>query len=237
MGRILGVVLLGAAFFFSTVTKADGPALVPVNLDKAYIPIGFDDNDRAEISVAGQLPNSCYKVGTYRHEVDKAKKVITVEQSAYVYFGMCLQVIVPYSQKIDLGILEEGMYQIKDASSGKLLGSLPVGRAKTEAADDYLYAPVTDAQIRVHDGKNVLFIQGSFTDRCMKLKEVKIAYFNDVIVVQPIAQYADGGADECGFHMTRYRHEVPLKDGLAGEWLVHVRSMDGNALNRFVQFP
>lgn len=237
MGRILALVLMVSALSISTTLKAEAPGLVPVSLDKAYIPIGFDDNDRTEISVVGQLPNSCYKVGTYRHEVDKVKKVITVEQSAYVYFGMCLQIIVPYSQKIELGILEEGNYQVKDAVSGKLLGNLPVGRAKSEAADDYLYAPVTDAQVRNRDGKYFLYLRGSFTDRCMKLKEVRLSYYNDVIVVQPIAQYADGGADECGYHVTRYHHEVVLKDGLTGEWLVHVRSMDGNAIDRFAQFP
>ena len=237
MGRKLGALFFGLALFTSTTLRAETPGLVSVNLAKAYVPIGFDDNDKSEISVVGQLPNSCYKVGPARHEVDKANKVITVEQSAYVYLGMCLQVIVPFSQRIDLGILEEGNYQIKDAASGTMLGMLPIGRAKSESADEFLYAPVTDAQIRTHDGKSFLFLQGSFTDRCMSIKEVKIHYYSDVIVVQPIAQYSPSGADECGFQMIRYRHEVPLKDGLTGEMLIHVRSMDGQAVNRFIAFP
>jgi hypothetical protein len=145
--------------------------------------------------------------------------------------------VVPFTQTVDLGILEEGVYSLTDAHSGKVIGSLPVARAKTMAPDDFLYAPVTDAHIRTKDGKNFLFIHGSFTDRCMSLKEVMVSYQQDVIVVQPIAKYNNPNQDECGYYLTRYRTEVELKSGLTGEWLLHIRSMDGQAVNRFAQFP
>jgi len=236
MGWKLGVFVLGLALFFPINIFADAPTVIPVGLDRSFVPVGFDDNDRTEIHVAGVFPDTCYKVGPTRFDVDKTNKIIAIEQSAYHYSGVCIRVIVPYSQKIELGILESGNYQLKDATSGKMLGSLPVGLAKTESADDFLYAPVSDAQIRNHDGKNYLYLRGSFTDRCMTLKEVVIHYYQEVIVVQPIAKY-EGTADNCGYQMIRYHQEVPLKEGITGDWLVHVRSMDGKAVDRFAQFP
>lgn len=220
----------------SVLVHADTPQLVDVPIDRGYIPVGFDDNDRSELTITGVFSNTCYKVGSYQARVDESLSTITIQQSAYYYSGVCLQIKVPYSQRIDLGILKEGSYTVKDQLSGKVLGNIAIARAKSETPDDYLYAPVTDAFVQdAGDGKHILNLRGNFTDRCTKLKEVRVNYFSDVIVVQPIATHEEqrGG---CGHEKVRFQQAIDLKDGLTGSYMIHVRVMDGQALNRFTDF-
>lgn len=227
-------VVLG--FAVSNVASAFDPQTVSMPIDKAFVPVGFDDNDRSELTVMGNFPGTCYKVASYQVEVDENTQVITLRQNAYVYGGICLQLLVPYTQTMDLGILKEGNYAVKDHASGKTLGTVPVLRAKSLTPDDYLYAPVTDAYVSDQgEGKHSLTFRGNFTDRCTRLKDVQIHYYDEVIVVQPIAEHI-GTPPNCGHELVRFQHSVPLKEGLKGVRLLHVRVMDGQAINRFVDF-
>jgi len=224
-----------AGFITTASCFADGgPQIVNVELNKSYIPIGFDDNDRGQVVVAGMFPNSCYKVGPYRVVLDEVNKTLAIAQTALLYQGQCIQVLVPFTQTIDIGILREGSYAIKDHFSGKALGAMPVARAKVTEADDFLYAPVTDAQVQTEEGKSTLYLQGNFTDRCTHLKDVVVSYYDDVLVVQPIAEHI--ATNDCGHQMIRFQYEMPLKEGLTGSRLVHVRVMDGQAINRIAEF-
>ncbi|MEZ4750957.1 MAG: hypothetical protein R3B54_10145 [Bdellovibrionota bacterium] len=84
---------------------ADKPVLQAVASVKAFVPVGFDDNDQSQIVIAGRFPNTCYQVGPYEVKVDDADKSITVTQYAYVYSGVCLRMLVPYTQTVELGCL------------------------------------------------------------------------------------------------------------------------------------
>ncbi|MCB0418058.1 MAG: hypothetical protein KDD39_10425 [Bdellovibrionales bacterium] len=42
---------------------ADKPVLQAVSAAKAFIPVGFDDNDQSQLVIAGRFPNTCYQVG------------------------------------------------------------------------------------------------------------------------------------------------------------------------------
>ena len=138
------------------------PVLQPYGLTTSYVPIGFDDNDNIQVTVDGYFSNSCYKVGPTA--VKFAAPNIIVQQYAYKYSGMCLQIIVPFHQTVNLGILKSGTYHIVDGSSGTRLGALPVTVAKSSSADDYLYAPVSDAFLTFSNGKPSVTISGVFTD-------------------------------------------------------------------------
>lgn len=223
-------------FFLASVLNADIPPTASVNIQRSFVPVGFDDNDRAQVVVTGEFSSTCYKVAPATFEVRDG--FIDIEQHAYVYGGICLYIMVPYSQVVDLGILPEGDYQLRDKTSGKILGSLPIARAKSASADEFLYAPVEQAYVRVEPGKNTVVLSGFFLDPCTKIKDVIVTYSktNDVIMVQPIAVHDSKSPQGCAPRRNPYTHLVPISDGLRCTQLLHVRTLDGQSLNRLTSF-
>jgi len=223
---------------FLTVFSARGSELsgeTTVRLSKAFIPIGFDDNDHTQVVVSGILPDTCYRLGSYNVKIDESKQVVYVQQMANVRLGPCLDVIIPFSETINVGTLKEGNYSVVDSASGGTLGVLPVARSTTPAIDDYLYLPLIDASVRTDSAKHsFLQLDGKFSDRCTRYKKSLIHYYKDVIVVQPIVEHI--GALRCGHEPNRFQITEPLADGLKGTYLLHVRSMEGQAINKFVEF-
>src|SRR5262245_14379881 len=108
--RTWSVLFSGIFFAATALAAADAPQIVDVSLGRSFVPIGFDNNDKVQVTVAGIFPDSCYKVGEYRTQVDDATQTIFIQQSAYRYGGECLPVTVPFTQVVDLGILREGNY-------------------------------------------------------------------------------------------------------------------------------
>jgi hypothetical protein len=214
------------------------PETINVSFGKSYVPVGFDDNDRTQITIEGSFPNTCYKVGPYATKVDLKTQTINVQQQAYRYNGICLQMIVPFNQVIDLGILPKGEYKIVDATTGKALSSIRIDQATKSEADEFLYAPMTDAYISTDPatGIHTLAVLGAFSDRCTVFEDIKVNYTSDVIVVQPIVKHI-ADRRNCGQQKVRFVKTVQLKDGLTGLYLLHVRSMNGQAINKMVDLP
>ena len=86
--------------------------LVNVQVQKAYLPIGFDDNDRVQIAVAGTFHDSCYTISTTGVLVSEATKTIHLWQSAFRRTGLCLQIPIPFSQVVNVGKLEAANYSL-----------------------------------------------------------------------------------------------------------------------------
>ena len=214
---------------------ADLPTSVTVPLHRSYIPIGFDDNDNLQITVEGAFPNTCYKVGAASVEVDAPSKIIRIEQKAHHYTGLCFQMLVPFTHTVDLGFVAAGEYAIIDAATGLNLGDLSVAFAKHSGADDYLYAPISDADIQSSpETGHTLVLRGSFSDRCTVFREVRVVYGQAVVVVQPIVDRVP--ERNCG-GKTRFLKTVELKEELKGVYLLHVRSMEGSAINKMIDIP
>lgn len=213
------------------------PETITVSFNKVYVPVGFDDNDRTQVTIEGAFPNTCYKVGPYATKVDPTTRTITVQQQAYHYQGVCLQVMVPFYQVIDLGLVPHGDYKIVDAANGSSLSGIRIDTATKAEADEYLYAPMTDAFITTEPetGIHTLSIMGAFTDRCTMFEDIKVNYTQDVIVVQPVVKHI--AARNCAQEKTRFVKTVQLKGGLTGMYLLHVRSMNGQAINKMVDLP
>ena len=110
---------------------------------------------------------------------------------------------------------------------------LPVETAKNFGPDDFLYAPTGDAYVdsRGNPQSHVLRISGNFPNRCLRIREVKVAYYSDVIVVQPIM---DQSGRACTERSTPFNYSVALDATLRGRYLLHVRSMNGQAVNKLV---
>lgn len=231
---VAGLCLVLASFALGNDVQ---PETVQVGLQKAYVPIGFDSNDQSQLVVAGTFPNTCYQVGLSRADVDAEAKTITLTQEAYVYQGVCLRVIVPFDQVVELGILEPGEYRIVDGITQKELGAFPVARATNPgtSTDDFPYAPVRDAFITKcsEPGGSCLILEGAFLNRCMRLKKVEVCYQSDVIVVLPIVEMIDAREGRgCTGGVFRFQKRIPLRELEDHAYLLHVRSMNGKSLNK-----
>lgn len=212
------------------------PELVKIPADDLFAPPGFDDNDNVQVVVHGQLINTCYKVAPPTVNVDRAHHLITVSAQAYVYPGCwCLQVLVPFTQTIDLGILPAGHYQVVEYNkAGTLIhqASLPVSVAITSNPDDALYAPVKNAKVDLGapGSAKTLVLGGTFSSDCMELQEVKVLHrLPNIIEVLPIAAYKTGS--ECKPSPQPFEARVTLPETVPGDTLIYVRSLNGQALS------
>ncbi len=233
----LALVCLTTALQFTAFAGSD-PVQVPAALQKVFVPIGFDDNDLGQVMVAGTFSDTCHKLGPARVQVDSASSTVYIEQTALKYSEICLRMIVPFVNVVDLGILRSGNYKIVDVFSKENLGSLSVLTAKTSAPDDFLYAPVSDADIVVSDDglKHNLVLKGMFSSRCSSMKEIRVHQYSDTVVVQPIMDYRETDRD-CAFTKVRFVYVHELDQKVVGAHLLHVRVTNGRAVNKLVDLP
>jgi hypothetical protein len=233
MSRLLLATIFALSINFGA--HADTPDTESTEILKAWVPIGFDNNDKTQVVVDGLLPNTCFKLGPYTTRVDAATKTIRLQQNLYHFSGMCLQMIIPFTQTLDIGLLEAGDYKLVDEASGKALGVLPVTQAKSPNIDDFLYANMREVHVgkNVTTGQNVLTGSFDLPTRCATFRGASVHYYPEVIVVQPLLNRI--GTAACGADMKRLEFQVNLKPGLKGTYLLHVRSMSGQAINRLVE--
>ncbi len=235
----LGLVLSATAY-----AQDDKPAVSDAPVEAIFIPSGFDDNDNVEVVIHGTFPDGCHKVESAKANVDKVKRRITITARSVVDSDeYCVQSLTPYIQPVSLGKLEEGSYQVVAASNPEVMESLAVDRRKTESPDDYLFAPVENASIDVNreTGKQSLKLQGHFPYYfvgCMVIRDVRVVRDPvDVLVVHPIAELVN--TDVCATQPADHAFEytVGLQEPFHGEGLLHVRTLHGSSLNRFLNIP
>lgn len=213
------------------------PRTITIAPERVFIPTGFDHNDNAQIVVDGSLPDTCHKLASASAWTDHENRIVYVKVIARIYAGtMCAEMTVPYTQTVDLGLLEPGKYKVVAETEEKpsAMGVLPVAMAKSADPDDYLYAPVHDVRVNLRkDGVANLIVSGTFTNSCMRLADIRVAIIGDVIEVLPIMEIAGG---KCMQIEREFSRSVELENVPAGRYLVHSRSLNGQSVNRVVDF-
>lgn len=233
MRKLFFAVLMSFVSSYTAFADEVQPLLVDDTFQMAYIPDGFDSNDKVQIAAEGKFPNTCYKVAGYKSSVDTVNKVITILPQAYKYDTLCLRMEVRYHHVIELGLMEAGIYTIKDQTSGNVLGSLNVRQAKSSDPDDYLYAPVLSARVRWEDNDYSLHVEGKFTNSCIVFKEMRVSLQNRVVVAQPITEFEK--RDDCVAGEFPFEYEQFIKTSPdPGRYLLHIRVLNGSAINQFV---
>ncbi len=208
------------------------PTIETVTFDRIYVPVGFDSNDNIEFVGEGRFENGCYRPLAPKTEIDLANKIITVGPLAYKYPGLCVQVILPFSRVVEVGVLPAGEYRILQKGTGRELGKLGVTEARRVEPDNFLYAPVSQAFFDQNQAQAEIRLKGNLPVPCMKFEEIKTTITNNVIVVQPIVRFADPG--ECSTDPLTYSKIIPVGDISAGRYLLHIRSMNGASVNTLV---
>ena len=212
-------------------------SLVP---SMVFAPTGFDQNDNAQIVSLGYLPNTCYKTGKTSYSINHTEKHLEINFQGTVRMdGICLMVQVPYTQEINLGRLPEGNYEVYFVSAlGERVKMAVLNIAKTENSniDEQLYMPITDAFLEnTQNAQPVLHLLGTVTNSCLRFKEVKmIQKTTSVLEVLPLAEFVEEG--HCRTIQKRFELKIPILNSLKGNNLVHIRSLNGTALNLIAYF-
>ena len=225
--------------------------VVEVPLEAVLAPYrGYDDTNNVEIVIHGNLPNTCYRVDSYKVETG-ADKVLHIHQFAVKKNdGVCgednalpehLKMISPFTNVASLGRLASGNYTYKYLDTEKKLSSrtFNVKEAHKTTVDDYPYAAVSNAMsldvVKKGDPLHVT-ITGTYTNSCAYLDEdsFKIEKQDDVYVVLPILKMRTGMM--CAQSLTPFSKNVDLgKVDKSGHYLIHVRSMNGKSANDIVE--
>ncbi len=81
---------------------------LPANV---YFSRAYEEGSNVGIITEGYYPSSCYRAA--KQKVFKDGNIITIKKFVKVYTGhICPMVIVPFSEKINLGKLKAGDYEI-----------------------------------------------------------------------------------------------------------------------------
>lgn len=229
--------------FGSSLAFANNAVLVQAPIEKAFVPMGFDDNDKVEVIVHGHFPNSCYKMGPTAARVDQARKVISISAQAYYYKGaVCAQMVVPFIKSVELnGFVPAGNYRIEILNRpSAVTNPLVVKRSTRPEADDYLYAAVQSAALeRADDGHDLVVLKGQHPflfQGCIKFDGIKTSLSpGNVLIVQPLTHIENDSSACMGEVNHRFEYRIPLTHSLArGEYVMHVRVLDGNSVNQFL---
>lgn len=218
------------------------PSQVSVKLTKAYVPAGFDSNDLPQLMVTGDFSDLCFQVGAQDVVVDQTRQRITIIQKAYHYKGnFCWPLRTQFENLISLPLLAAGDYEVWDGEGATLLGRIQITRATNSGpgtgTDDFPYAPVSDVKLVPRQAfVHGVLVSGVFPNSCLSLLDVKVDVQAEVIVVQPILQYTPPLQGSCINGSFPFQKEQPLAQVLGQHpYLIHVRAMNGQALNRLVE--
>lgn len=206
------------------------PGLVRTSFQTSYIPDGFDSNDHVQVTGEGYFPNTCYRPASIDLRIDHKRKTIQLVPLAYYYGGYCAQMIVPFDRTIDIGILKTGKYHIYQADEALPFGDVKIRAATNSGPDDFQYAPIEQAYVESKDGQTQLHIQGKFTKSCMKLIDVNVEVQSNVLVVRPISEEDESPCEDGEFAFER---SVAFK-APKGRYLLHVRTLNANSINKLV---
>jgi hypothetical protein len=209
------------------------PEQVLAPVQRSFVPAGFDSNDNTQIVVIGGYANSCYQVGHTQYSVDKVAKKIDIEVTAYRrQSDACLQVFVPFMHEVSVGLLDKGEYAVSVNQDLRTARTLNVREAPSINPDNYIYAPVQQV-IRI--GARDFLLRGTFHSSCLNIQDVKVNYEpGEVISVLPTAHY-DTSCFESG-QPQAWEARFSIKNELNGEYLMHVRSLNGSAINSMQSF-
>lgn len=211
---------------------AVGDTVVAVDVDRIFTPTGFDDNDNAQVVVDGLLPNTCYQVTNGFQQIDHVNQIITIEARATLTDGNCVEVLVPFSHTFNFRELAEGEWLVR-TTDGRLQKRLSIAEASSSGPDDQLYASVDNTYV-IADGSQgyAIVIEGTYTNTCMVWERTEFIHKDPLVMeILPIVRIEH--RPDCENRTFPFKAvKIKLPNISEGRFLLHVRSMNGDAVNR-----
>jgi len=210
---------------------------------------GFDDNDQVQVVVHGTLPNACFSLADSFSELQGDLRTILVQQFAVRRIdGICaegatlpvhLQMTVPFTREISIGRLKAGKYNLQylsEKTSQRELRPMLIERAPVATIDSMPYAVISNATVSdvvLSSQETEVVLSGVLNSSCVELNpEVTIERDRDVIVLLPTVKYTDDVV--CSQMLVPFRLKVSLGKLQDGDYLLHVRSMNGESVSRVI---
>lgn len=232
MKAILAILLLVSTASYAQSNPVQ-PSIVESLFHTGYLPNGFDTNDYVQIVGEGTYSNTCFRPAAYDIRVDHPAKKVFVTPKAYKYDGMCLMMMVPYSQVINLGMLKAGNYQVvQQGETNYSMGNIAIRVAANSSADDFLYAPINQAYWQHGSNVSKITLTGEFSNTCWKYVETRVDVQKNVIVVQPVSEMREGMP--CINKVVPFKKEFLMPNLPKGRYLLHVRSTNAKSVNNLV---
>jgi hypothetical protein len=214
------------------------PVTVDITPQAIFVPNGFDDNDDVTVVIDGYLPDTCYRLKAPIVQKDPSSKTITVQPQALRFPGVCQDVIVPFTTAVSLGAVPNGSYKIT-TRKGEVQENVYVKKAVRPGPDDYLYAPVDTADVQWNQGKLVATIRGRFTENCLSIEEMRVINSGKTLELLPIMKREGStpAGEPCQKKEIPFEKKVSLPTLASGRYLLHVRSLNGQAVNHVFTNP
>lgn len=219
---------------------ASNAELVPVPVDDIYVPKGFDTNDNVEVVVTGYLPDLCHH--SPKALVKREGNNVKVEVKSYYKQpadGSCPEMIVPFTETVNLGLMNKGKYKIsvneneinkslKSNKAVKVQSELLVEATNSTYIDDNVYAAV-DFVKKDYTHKEIEINALNPSD-CFELDTVKfVSNGKNTYSVLPIMKQVRAF---CPMKMTNLKIRTNVPTELNREKvLLHIRSMEGKSYN------
>lgn len=220
--------------------KYNGVSIIKDMPEAAFAPPGFDSNDHSQVVLAGTFMNTCFKAGPASADVDPLTRTIRVTQKAYYMdSSWCLQMLVPYTTTVDIGILPPGNYTVKligEQKQEKTMEMLPISTGNESVGpDDQLYAIADE----VSYSKGMMTLKGRLPGACTRLKDIQVLVRKaNIVEVLPVIETVSSrnGALACSEDFVSFEKQVAVNlPAWKGRALFHVRSLNGQALNKVVE--
>jgi hypothetical protein len=237
-------------FTFSAQADSLGATeILQLPLTKVFIAAqGFDDNDHVQAVAFGTLPNACYRPSTAEVTQDKFTGEFLVIQNVFRdTTGLCQNpanlpedLAQPrfFSKEIDLGQLAVGNYLIRyNTLDGDKERFFSISPALADSVDTLRYPIITNAfvsdKVSASDQTFEIRIQGYLTSSCSDISDnSKVVAIDDVFVVLLETNRKDSMCLPINEPFYKvFQAKVPT----AGSYLLHVRSLSGEARNKVFQ--
>jgi hypothetical protein len=204
--------------------------MVPV--EHIFIPTGFDSNDTVEIVVTGFLPNLCHKVPEAQIVVNGRDVDVNITSLFYHETNpFCPSMVVPFTQTVNLGLMDKGMYNIKvnGKSPWELNDKMEIDESTSNAVDDHHYAYVNYID-KEEASKGEVVLKGYNPSDCFVLDKIDhVSNKNDTYSILPKMKQI---RSFCPRKMVPFSYKWKVPNELnERKVLLHVRTMNGNSVN------
>lgn len=217
---------------------------VEIPVRRVFFPVrGYDDNDNIQMIVEGDLPDPCYVIGKRSFSRNAATGVITVRQYAWRrQTGACasgdLLESIPFSEELSIGRLPASDYRVafKPDDTTTNFRPLNVSKATITTTDDLNYARVTNLKtpdLAIGNEPVTVELSGPLSLPCNELKlPLNVRREGDTFIILPTEIE---GSTTCVKPLRGFEATLDLGVLPPGEYLVHVRSKNGKAVEKTVE--
>ena len=243
------LVFLGVVLFLSgSLARAGSVEPVPLAIQSLLMPLnGYDDNDSVQLMIHGELPNACYQLSNASFELKAGNNIVLRQFANHLTDGLCgeeevlpdyMRIPVLFTTEISLGTLKAGDYRIE--YTGTLMSrktlSLRVTQSEVPTVDDRLYADVTQViapDVFVSGNQLKVILSGVYNSDCVELDPQPVVLRQgEVSIILP--HLTVNAEAVCRRQLRPFSREVNLGRVDGVHHLVHVRSMNGRGVSRWV---